>query len=79
MHWSSQNSLEVVLEPLRACTILPWSHCVYLIPCIGSKVTLRSSSMSANLYNDLTIELGMRNYPKMTPHTVAPRQNGASS
>ena len=27
-----------------------------------------SSSMSADLYTDLTIELVMKNYPKMTPH-----------
>ena len=28
MHWSSQNGLEVVLEPQRACTILPGTHCI---------------------------------------------------
>ena len=30
------------------------------------------SSMSADLYSDLTIWLGMKNYPKMTPHLPYP-------
>ena len=39
------------------------------IPHIGSKVMeKRSSSMSADLYSELTIGLGMKNYPKITPH-----------
>ena len=29
MQWSSQNGLEVLLEPKRACTILPGTHCIY--------------------------------------------------
>ena len=41
---------------------------ICLIPCIGFQVTWRLSSMSADLYSDLTIGLGMKNYPKMTPH-----------
>ena len=39
-------------------------------PPIGSKVMERSSSISADLYSDLTIGLGMKNYPKMTPHML---------
>ena len=41
---------------------------IYHNPPIGSKDMERSSSMSADLYSDLTIGLGMKNYPKMTPH-----------
>ena len=41
---------------------------ICLISCIGSQVIWRSSSMSADLYCDLTIELGLKNYPKMTFH-----------
>ena len=41
---------------------------ICLIPFIGYQVTWRLASMSADLYSDLTIRLGMKNYPKMTPH-----------
>ena len=41
---------------------------ICLIPFIGYQVTWRSASMSADLYSDLTIRLGIKNYPKMTPH-----------
>ena len=44
-----------------------WSLICHILP-IGSRVMERSSSMSADLYSDLTIGLGMKNYPKMTPH-----------
>ena len=37
-------------------------------PSTGCQVMGRSSSMSADKYTDLTIRLGMKNYPKMTPH-----------
>ena len=37
---------------------------------IGSKVMERSSSMSADVYSDLTIGLALKNYPKMTPHML---------
>ena len=37
MHWNSQNGLEVLLEPQRACTILPGTHCIiYLVQYSGS-------------------------------------------
>ena len=35
---------------------------------IWTQVMERSSSMSADLYSDLIIGLGMKIYPKMTPH-----------
>ena len=59
MHWFP-NYMKVIFH-------VSWFvHC--LIPCLGSQVTWRSSSMSADLYSDLTIGLDMKNYPKMTPH-----------
>ena len=39
-------------------------------PTIGSEVMERSSSMSADVYNDHTIGLGMKKYPKMIPHML---------
>ena len=30
----------------------------------------KSSSMSADVYTDLTNGLGMKNYPKLTPHML---------
>ena len=44
-----------------------------LICCNASsccKVMGRSSSMSADLYSDLAYGLGMKNYPKLTPHLL---------
>ena len=37
---------------------------------IGSKVIERSSSISVDVYSDLTIGLALKNYPKMTPHML---------
>ena len=36
----------------------------------GCQVMGKSSSMSADVYTDLTIGLGMKNYPKLTPHML---------
>ena len=39
-------------------------------PSTGSEVKELSFSMSADMYSDLTIELALKNYPKMTPDTL---------
>ena len=36
-------------------------------PSTGSKDTVKSIFMSADVYNDLTVGLAFKKYPKMTP------------
>ena len=50
-------------------TILKWPLICWN-PSSGGKVMKRSSSRSADLYINLTIGLGMKNYPTLTPHML---------
>ena len=50
-------------------TILKWPLICWN-PSSGGKVMERSSSRSADLYINLTIGLGMKNYPKLTHHLL---------
>ena len=58
------SPLDLAWETTPNWPLISWN------PFTGCQVMGRSSSISADLYSDLAFGLGIRNYPKLTPHLL---------